>query len=362
MLSKKINLGKIHSILGGGNERIFKEVILLDNIPHIKTQKEALEFLCSFSLTKKEKETIQKRIEKNELNKVEEYILKNNINILTIFDNEYPNSLRNIYDPPMILYLRGMLRETFRIAVVGPRNPSVYAKETTRKIVKILVENNISIISGMATGIDRVAHEESCQTKAGSIGILGSGIDIVYPRDNYDLFTKMKSFSQNTLISEFPIGFPPAKYTFPKRNRIISGMAQGVLITEGSLKSGSMITARHAYEQGKNVYALPGLVSNPLTQGVHQLIKDGASLIESAEDILVDLYPMLKIQADNKKFLNLSEIEHTIVRKLEVNPQSVDEIMSISGKTASETLRILSMLEIKGIIKKEINNKYLVII
>lgn len=361
-MSKKIKLAKIHSLLGGGCESLFQEVMLLEKLPDLKTKEEGLDFIFSFSATKKEIDAIKERAKKINFSIIEEYIMKNDIKIISIFDNDYPSSLRNIYDPPKILYQRGTLRETFRIAVVGPRKPSIYAKESTKKIVTTLVENNISIISGMAIGIDKVAHEASYQSNTGSIGILGSGIDIVYPRENYDLFAKMKSFPQNTLISEFPIGFPPAKYTFPKRNRIISGMAQGILITEASKKSGSMITARHAYEQGKNVYALPGLVSNPLTQGVHQLIKDGATLIESAKDILEDLYPMLKIQADNKKFLNLTEIEHSIVRKLEVNPQSIDDIISFSNKSASETLRIVSMLEIKGVIKKEINNKYLVII
>lgn len=362
MSNKKINLAKVHSLLGGGNEEIFQEIMLLDEIPDLKSKEEAIDFIFAFSLTKKERENILLRVSKIDFSKTQEYISRNNINIITVFDSEYPNSLRNIYDPPKILYLKGKLKENFRIAVVGPRNPSTYAREITRKIVKSLSENNICIVSGMAAGIDRIAHEESYQFKAGSIGILGSGIDIVYPRDNFDLFARMNNFSQNVLISEFPIGFPPAKYTFPKRNRIISGLSQGVLITEGSKKSGSMITARHAYEQGKSVYALPGLVSNPLTEGVHQLIKDGASLVETAGDILEDLYPMLKIQANNKKFLNLTEIELNIVKNLQINPESIEGIMSLTGKSVTETLRIVSLLEIKGVIKKEINNKYLVII
>ena len=361
MLSTRASLAKIHKALGGGSEKLFQEIIL-EKIPELKTNNEVLDFIFSFEMEEKVKETIFKRVKTLNFQGIDEYLEKNEVKILSIFDSEYPASLRQIYDPPMILYLRGEINENFKIAIVGPRNPSVYAKEETRKIAKGLSENNITVVSGMASGIDRIAHEESCMTHSGSIGVLGAGIDVVYPKSNYDLYAKMKSFKQNLLISEFPLGFPPGKFTFPKRNRIISGLSQGVVITEGTLVSGSMITARHAYEQGRSVYALPGLVSNPLTKGVHQLIKDGATMVESAGDILEDLYPMLKIQADNKKFLNLTDIELSIVEKLQVDPQSIEEIMSFSGKNISETLRILSFLEIKGIIKKEINNKYLVII
>ncbi|MDD4343341.1 MAG: DNA-processing protein DprA [Eubacteriales bacterium] len=362
MSLRKVDLAKMHLILGGGKEELFKEIISNEVNFSFREKKDLRDFILNFQLTSKEQEDIFKRINETDFLKVEQYIDKNNIRIVTIFDSEYPETLRNVFSPPSILYLTGEIKDHFRIAVVGPRSPSVYAKEVTRKIVRVLSENNISIVSGMASGIDRIAHEESCLASAGSIGVLGAGIDVVYPKDNFQLYNQMKKSPQNVLISEFPLGFPPAKYTFPKRNRIISGLAQGVLITEGSKKSGSMITARHAYEQGKSVYALPGLVSNPLTQGVHQLIKDGATLIESAEDILIDLYPMLKIQAENKKFLNLTDIELSIVRKLEVNPRTIEEIISFSELGINETLRLVSVLEIKGIIKKEINNKYFVII
>ncbi len=362
MFEKNVGFAKIHLILGGGKRELFKKIICSEEKLELNTKKDLLGFIKNFRLSENERESITKKIKETDFLKVEEYLQKNNIQIITTVDKDYPQELRNIYEPPSILYLSGELKDTFRIAVVGPRSPSVYAKEATRKIVRVLSENNISIVSGMASGIDRIAHEESCLASAGSVGVLGAGIDVVYPKDNFQLYNQMKKLPQNVLISEFPLGFPPARYTFPKRNRIISGLTQGVLITEGTKKSGSMITARHAYEQGKSVYALPGLVSNPLTQGVHQLIKDGATLIESAGDILEDLYPMLKIQAENKKFLNLTDIELSIVRKLEVNPRTIEEIISFSGLGINETLRMISVLEIKGIIKKEINSKYFVII
>ncbi len=362
MFKKNIDYAKLHLIFGGGKGELFKEIVSGEEKLELKTKKEINDFIRNFNFSKKEKESIDKRIKETDFSKVEDYIQKNNIKIVSLFDKDYPDSLRNVFEPPNLIYLTGEIKEYFRIAVVGPRNPSNYAKECTKKIVRTLSENNISIVSGMAAGIDRIAHEESYLSSGGSIGVLGAGIDVVYPKENYHLYNKMKKMPQNILLSEFPLGFPPAKYTFPKRNRIISGLSQGVLITEGTKKSGSMITARHAYEQGKSVYALPGLVSNPLTRGVHQLIKDGATLIESAGDILEDLYPMLKIQAENKKFLNLTDIELSIVEKLEVNPGTIEEIISFSGLGVNETLKFVSVLEIKGIIKKEINNKYFVII
>lgn len=360
MSLEKRNLAKIHSLLGNGGRDLMEEILLSD-LEDFKNTDDALDFIRSFNPKEKAFSSIRERAGKLDFTYIDKYFDKRDLKIYSIFDQEYPKKLRNIPSPPQIIYMEGEYRPNFKIAVVGARNASLYAREETKKIVKSLVENGVSIVSGMALGIDRIAHEASLDSKSGSIGVLGSGIDVIYPRLNADLYAKMRG-GTNLLLSEYPLAFPPSKYTFPQRNRIISGLADGLLITEGSLTSGSMITAGHANEQGIGVYALPGLVTNPNTRGVHELIRDGAQLITSAEDILTDLYPMLKIRARHKNFLNLTEIELSIVEKLQANPQSLEEILSASKKSEPETIRTISILEIKGIIKKEINNKYFVII
>lgn len=353
-------LAKIHSLLGNAPRDLMEE-ILLSGLEDFKNVNEALEFIRSFNPREKVFSTIKERAPKLDFSYIDKYFDKRDLRVCSIFSQEYPKSLRNIPSPPQILYLEGHYMPNFKIAVVGARKASLYALQETKKIVAGLVENGVSIVSGMALGIDRIAHEASLDSQAASIGVLGSGIDIIYPRLNADLYAKMRR-GKNLLISEYPLGFPPSRYTFPQRNRIISGLSDGLLITEGSLTSGSMITAGHANEQGIAVYALPGLVSNPNTKGVHELIRDGAQLITSAEDILTDLYPMLKIRQEHKNFLNLNDIELSIVEKLQANPQSLEELLLASKKSSGETIRTISILEIKGIIKKEINNKYFVII
>lgn len=360
MSKKERSLAKVHSLLGNAPKDLLEEV-LLRGIEEVASVSQAMEFIESFNPGEKRLAAIKKRMNQTNFNYIDSYFDRKPLKLLTAFDSDYPLALREIFSPPQILYIEGSYRPNFKIAVVGARRASLYALTETKKIVADLVENGVGIVSGMAIGIDRAAHLASLDSKSASIGVLGSGIDIVYPRVNADLYAKMRK-GNNLLISEYPLGFPPSKYTFPQRNRIISGLAEGLLITEGGLTSGSMITAGHAYEQGKAVYALPGMVSNPNTKGVHELIRDGAQLISSAEDILTDLYPMLKIRSNHKKFLNLTDIELSIVEKLQANPQSLDEILSDSKKNPAEIIRIVSMMEIKGVIKKENNNKYFVII
>lgn len=362
MKKREFGLAKIHAILGVYNDDILKGLIKKNEIFNIMNRKEAKEYADSVPFSVKERKNAENRINSIDFLKIEDILQKKDVKVIDYYCPEYPSSLRNIFEPPSILYLKGELQQSFKIAVVGPRNPSIYAKEVTRKIVNQLTENNITIVSGMAMGIDAIAHIASCRSSAGTIGVLGNGIDIIYPSMNKEIYHKLEDNLQNCLISEFPVGYGPTKYTFPRRNRIISGLANGVVVSEAGIKSGSLITARHAYEQGKNIYAIPGLITNPLTKGVHQLIRDGAILVECAADILEDLYPMLKIEANNKKILNLNDVEASIVGNLEINPQSLEEILSVSKTGISETMKTLSLLEIKGIIKKEKNNKYFVII
>ncbi len=356
------NIAIIHAFLGVHNNEILKKIIC--QVPSFRiTSSDDIRFLIKENMdahTKKSRS--EKTLSKADMACIESYLDHHQIKVITYYDPLYPKSLRNIPDPPPVLYLYGQIRETFKIAVVGPRNPSEYAKMMTKRIVKNLSENNITIISGMAMGIDSVAHDVAAKSTAGTMGILGSGIDTAYPATNRWLYEKVKENPGNCLLSEFPIGYPPSKYTFPMRNRLISGLANGVLVSEAGSKSGSLITARHAGEQGKNIYAIPGMINNPLTEGVHRLIRDGAVLITSAADILEDLYPMLKIEADHKKFLNLNDLESSIIGKLEKNPSSLNELLKDTSVDMSEMTRIVSMMEIKGIIKKEKNNKYFVTI
>lgn len=210
---------------------------------------------------------------------------------LKITDNEYPQSLKEIYDPPKSIYVLGdkKLLNEIGIAIVGSRNATKYGKQMSWKISKELAEKGINIISGLAIGIDEYAHMGALQQNNGkTIAVLGSGIDQLYPKQNIELARKIIK-SGGCIISEYPIGTGPDKKNFPQRNRIISALSQGIFIVEAGEKSGALITAEFGLEHGKEIFALPGDITKEQSKGCNLLIKDGAKLVLSSQDILDEI-------------------------------------------------------------------------
>lgn len=221
------------------------------------------------------------------LPKYEEYIEKHNIKIINICDEEYPKMLKEIYDPPITLFAKGnisLLNYQNSVAIVGCRNATKYGLKAAKEIAYELAKENILIVSGMAKGIDGEGHKGALEAGGKTIAVLGSGVDVPYPLENIELY---KDIIQNGLVvSEYIVGTKPEAGNFPARNRIVSGLAQGVVVVEAKANSGSMITVDFALEQGKNVYAVPGNINSPNSTGTNELIKTGAQLITSYEDVI----------------------------------------------------------------------------
>lgn len=221
-----------------------------------------------------------------------------NYQIITIIDSNYPESLKSINDPPLILYLQGNSKLLLRknsLSVIGSRKPSVHAYEKTRRIVAPLVSAGFTIVSGMAAGIDTFGHRVTLQNKGDTIAILGSGFERIYPRENQSLFRNI--CINGLVVSEYPPHLGPRKYHFPERNRIISGLTFGTVVIEAKQQSGTLITVRKALVQGKEVYALPDSILSDYSTGCHELIKDGAKLVTGPEDIIEDWIDFGLIQA-----------------------------------------------------------------
>jgi len=245
------------------------------------------------------------------INNTMQWLERNNNYILFLDSPEYPKLLKQIHRPPEILYLQGNIKilEEPSIAIVGSRHMSAYGKENAWAFAKFLAESGLTITSGLALGIDAVAHESALSSGGYTIAVLPTGIDQCYPRSHESLFKKISESGNGLLVSEFPLGTPPLKTGFPRRNRIISGLSIGVLVVEAALKSGSLITARTAMEQGREVFAIPGSIHHALSKGCHQLIKSGAKCVESGSDILEEcrafLGPLTQLMNSPMTQLNL---------------------------------------------------------
>ena len=218
-----------------------------------------------------------------------ELIKSHNVEVLTIFDEGYPEILKEIYDPPIVLYVKGTLQEKndLSLGVVGSRKCSQYGIKSTKELVASLKDYDITIVSGLARGIDSAAHRAAIDNKLSTIAVLGSGLNCMYPPENSKLADQVAK--HGAVISEFPMRTKPLKHNFPRRNRIISGLSKGVVVIEAAERSGALITVDFALEQGRDVFAMPGPVDSESSYGTNRLIKQGAKLIDSAEDILSEL-------------------------------------------------------------------------
>ena len=272
-----------------------------------------------------------------------------NNHIVTLADSAYPQALLNIADPPLLLYVKGRLDLLNRpaLAVVGSRNATPQGAHNAEAFSRSLSDAGLCIISGMAHGIDAAAHRGALQGQSSSIAVVGTGLDKVYPAANRDLAHALAA--QGALVSEFSPGTPPLAANFPRRNRIISGMSIGCLVVEAGLQSGSLITARLALEQGRDVFAIPGSIHSPQSKGSHALIKQGAKLVETAQDILEELGSQLvaPVQAADRHDSGSALFEH-----LGFDAVDMDTLVARCGLTVSQLSAMLLALELEGSVSK----------
>ncbi len=287
---------------------------------------------------------------------------KHGVDVLAPSSPAYPRALQDITDPP-ILFVRGQIlpQDSLSIAVVGSRHATYYGKTQAERLTSSLARAGLTIISGLARGIDAVAHRAAMAAGGRTLAVLGNGLDSVYPPEHKDLAEEVAG--RGALIAEVPMGAPPDKRNFPKRNRIISGMSLGILVVEAGEASGALVTARLALEQGRDVFAVPGPIDSRMSRGCHQLIRDGAKLVESAEDILEELGPLVSPApaADGKMVhrpaeLLLNEIETAVLAVVRTAPTSIDEVISGSGLTAPQVLSTLSILEMRRLVRRHSGN------
>ncbi|MDD4179841.1 MAG: DNA-processing protein DprA [Candidatus Margulisbacteria bacterium] len=282
------------------------------------------------------------------------------VKVLCLEDSEYPSSLKNIYDPPPVIYIKGNLlpADSKAIAIVGTRKASRYGLEMAKKFAEGLSSLGITIVSGLALGIDTAAHQGTLQAKGRTLAVLGSGVDTIYPSSNKQLAAEVEK--SGAVISEFPLGAKPDTGSFPRRNRIISGLSLGTIVIEGGYDSGAMITAKYALDQGREVFAVPGNIEQEQSKGPHWLIKQGAKLVESVEDVLEELrLGMPKMTNDQCQMTNervsypeLNEDEKKIVSLLSVEAKHLDSISAQSGLPIPQVSSLLMMMEIKKVVRQ----------
>ena len=286
-----------------------------------------------------------------------ELIEKNNIKAITINDENYPKNLKEIYDPPIVLYVKGdiLACDDTAVGIVGSRRASYYGLSFAERIAYELSNLGITVVSGMARGIDTKAHRGVLRAKGRTLAVLGSGLNNIYPPENKRLSEEITQFG--AVVSEFPLNTKPLAGNFPRRNRIISGLSLGIVVVEAARNSGALITARLGLEQGREIFSVPGRVDSRISYGTNQLIREGAKLLNSIDDILEELKPRLKEKLQSKEDetlvpKRLNEIETSIYSSLTTEPMHVEEIVKGSNLELSTTLSYLLQLELKGLIRK----------
>lgn len=275
--------------------------------------------------------------------------------LVTLSDPRYPTLLREIADPPAVLYVIGdpALLSAIQLAIVGSRNPTPGGSENAHAFARILTQSGLTITSGLALGVDAAAHRGALEAGGKTIAIAGTGLDRIYPARHRELAHQIAE--QGALVSEFQLGTPALASNFPRRNRIISGLSLGVLVVEAALQSGSLITARLAAEQGREVFAIPGSIHNPLARGCHALIRQGAKLVETASDILEELGPQAQVTVSMRQndgigndTPGLGVEAMTLLDCLGFDPTPVDSLIERSGLTPEAVSSMLLVLELQG--------------
>lgn len=273
--------------------------------------------------------------------------------------DDYPSLLKEMPDPPSLLYCKGSLlpEDELAVAIVGSRKCTHYGLQQAEKIAGALARAGITVVSGLARGIDRAAHEGALKAGGRTIAVMATGLSHIYPPEHQNLAEEVAK--QGALVTEFPLDQAPVAGLFPQRNRIISGLSMGVVLIEAGRKSGALHTARHAYEQGREVFAVPGRIDHPASAGCHDLIRDGAMLVRSVEDILEGLgpakTPVMTAQSrevHTPRELSLSEFERDILNLVTLEPQHLNEIVQSSSLDSSRILSTLTILEMRKVVKR----------
>lgn len=285
--------------------------------------------------------------------------------------SQYPYKLRHIYVPPQLLYVKGRIKSSLNeynktIGMVGSRNPSVYGKGICRYFSEGLAKAGFNIVSGLARGIDGIAHKAALDNGGYTVGVLGSGINVAYPRSNIEIYAQIEQ--NGAIISEYGLDVPPNPWQFPIRNRIISGLSDGVLVVEARSESGSLITADHALEQGRIVYSVPGRILDKSSEGNNNILREGAICVTKPEDIIEDMIGCTSLETYSKerqslddahKTKDLSSEEKLIISVLNLDPMYIDEIMQKTHLGITKTISLLYLLEEKGLIKQPNKGYYI---
>jgi len=296
-------------------------------------------------------EIINQRNDKT-LDRIKRMMDSPDFRIITLLDDEYPILLKEIYDPPPVLYCKGLpiKNNQAALSIVGSRRSTAYGRQMAEKFSYELATAGITVVSGLARGIDAMAHYGALKAEGNTVGVLGCGIDIIYPPENKKLFKRMEQ--EGTIITEYPPGSSPVAGNFPARNRIISGMTSGVLVIEAGERSGALITVDFALEQGRDVYALPGNINVPQSAGTNKLLKEGAKLVTDVQDILEDLG--LEQEKDKKDPIpvQLDFFETQVYNALEEGERHLEELLKETKMDIHKLNAVLTMLEVKGIVKQ----------
>lgn len=279
-------------------------------------------------------------------------VIRAGATILTFVDSDYPPLLREMDEPPALLYMRGRLlpHDERALAVVGTRKATKYGQDAAYQLASEVAQQGITIISGLAQGIDAAAHKGALQAGGRTIAVLGSGVDVIYPQEHAALAERI--IENGAILSEMPMGARPIAANFPRRNRILSGMTLGVLVVEAPEKSGALITAGLAAEQGREVFAVPANIFNMMGQGTNRLIQDGAKLVMCAADILDELhltYNNIQMRAQITALVPDNPLEAAVMAHLTTDPLHIDELVRLSGLSTPEVSSTLTILEVKGV-------------
>jgi len=313
-------------------------------------------------ISRKMAESIKRGYDCAEVQKILAKLSNAGIKIVTMEDADYPGKLREIYDPPPVLYFAGDMPSANApsVAVIGSRKASSYGKSMTERITAELVAAGMVIVSGFARGIDYVAHSTAIENRGKTIAVMGCGLDIIYPSENKQLYEKI--IRSGCAITEFKPGTPPEAGNFPKRNRIISGISAGVVIIEAAQKSGALLTARHALDQGREVFAVPGPANSASSEGTNKLIKSGAKMTTSVADILEELRIQFKTppisQSEKRKMESLDGDQKLIYQNLDENGVQIDRLAALVSVAMPKLLGLLLEMELSGYVRTLPGKRY----
>jgi DNA processing protein len=274
--------------------------------------------------------------------------------VLTWESENYPERLREVDDAPPVLYVLGEVapQDSFAVAIVGTRRITPYGRAATAQLASELAQAGVTVVSGLARGVDTVAHSTSIESGGRTLAVLGSGVDIIYPPENKTLARRLVDEGAGAIISEYPLGTLPEPTNFPPRNRIISGLSLGVLVVEAGEKSGALITVSFALEQNRDVFAIPGPITSRMSDGPNRLLKRGASCVTCAQDILDELQiGMVSEHVEAVRSLPTDPTERMLLEYLQASSQHIDELTNLSGLPASTVSAVLTMMELKGMVR-----------